>query len=156
MHDVTVTSYALIFICFCRIATNVSIDKHGICFVAAFSWKRCVLRSCLMLLILGIAEAIPKFGPILSLIGGSTTTCLTFIFPCLFYLKIVKGHVPLHIRVLMYEIILVAVCGGVAASYSAIKSIIQVFTWWCKYHGSQKVPRKYLSTTVAHGKPEKL
>ena len=97
-------------------------------YFSAFSLHRCMLRSCLMLLILGIAEAIPKFGPILSLVGGSTTTCLTFIFPCLFYLKINEGNVPLHIQVLMYEIIVVAVCGGLAASYSAIKAIIQVYT----------------------------
>ena len=46
-----------------------------------FNWKRCVFRTCVMLLLLFIAESIPKFGSILDLIGASTITLLTFIFP---------------------------------------------------------------------------
>ncbi|XP_068744758.1 uncharacterized protein [Montipora capricornis] len=92
-----------------------------------FCFKRCLFRSGLMCLILGISEAFPKFGPILSLIGGSTVTLLTFVFPCLFYLQI-ERNIPLHIRALLYEIIAVGVFGGVASTYSAINDIRKVFT----------------------------
>ena len=37
-----------------------------------------------------MAESIPHFGAILSLVGGSTTTLLSYILPCLFYLKLCK------------------------------------------------------------------
>ena len=37
-----------------------------------------------------MAESVPHFGAILSLVGGSTTTLLSYILPCLFYLKLCK------------------------------------------------------------------
>jgi hypothetical protein len=37
-----------------------------------------------------VAESVPHFGAILSLVGGSTTTLLSYILPCLFYLKLCK------------------------------------------------------------------
>ena len=79
-----------------------------------------------MCLILGIAELIPNFGPILSLIGGSTVTALTFVFPCLFYLKI-KKNLPLHVKVLLYELIGIGILGGVASTISAVDDIRKAF-----------------------------
>jgi hypothetical protein len=35
-----------------------------------------------------VAESIPTFGAILSLVGGSTATLLAYICPSLFYLKL--------------------------------------------------------------------
>lgn len=83
-----------------------------------FGWKRITLRTTLVLVIIGIAEAIPNFGPILSLIGGSTVTMMAFILPCWFYLKL-KDHVPFFVKVLHVEIMLIAVVCGAAATYSA-------------------------------------
>ena len=37
-----------------------------------------------------IALSIPQFGKILSLIGGSSITLMTFVLPPLFYLKLVS------------------------------------------------------------------
>ena len=56
-----------------------------------FNWKRCVFRTSSVLLLLFIAESIPSFGAILNLIGASTVTLLTFIFPPLFYIKLVDA-----------------------------------------------------------------
>lgn len=92
-----------------------------------FSVKRCLLRTAIMCFILGIGELIPKFGPILSLIGGSTITALTFVFPCLFYLRI-ERNIPLHIKVFLYELIAVGIFGGVASTYSAINDIRKEFS----------------------------
>ena len=80
-----------------------------------------------MCFILGVGELIPKFGPILSLIGGSTETALTFVFPCLFYLRI-EQNIPLHIKAFLYELIAVGIFGGVASTYSAINDIRKVFS----------------------------
>lgn len=92
-----------------------------------FCLRRCLLRTGIMCFILGVGELIPKFGPILSLIGGSTVTALTFVFPCLFYLRIEK-NIPLHIKVFLYELIAVGIFGGVASTYSAINDIRKVFS----------------------------
>ena len=85
-----------------------------------------MLRTGLVCIILGIGELIPKFGPILSLIGGSTVTALTFVFPCLFYLRI-QRNIPLHIKAILYELVAVGIFGGVASTYSAIDDIRKVF-----------------------------
>ncbi|KAK3793044.1 hypothetical protein RRG08_055890, partial [Elysia crispata] len=59
-----------------------------------FGWKRISFRTAVMASILFTALTLPKFGAILSLIGGSTLTCMGFIFPPLFYLKLssVRGE----------------------------------------------------------------
>jgi len=53
-----------------------------------FTWKRVVTRTACTLLALLVGELVPHFGPILSLIGGSTTTLLSFVFPCAFYWRL--------------------------------------------------------------------
>ncbi|XP_062577099.1 uncharacterized protein LOC134238969 [Saccostrea cucullata] len=114
-----------------------------------FTWKRCVFRSVVVAFILFMAETIPTFGAILSLVGGSTVTLLAYICPSLFYLKlksvrqedmveIINGNkadsislpdeesrgLPLWVKVLNIEIILLGAVAGIASTYSAIKSII--------------------------------
>ncbi|CAL1274021.1 unnamed protein product [Larinioides sclopetarius] len=55
-----------------------------------FNYKRCIIRSTIVTLILVVAYTIPHFDKILNLIGGSTMTLLSFILPPLFYLLLVK------------------------------------------------------------------
>jgi vesicular inhibitory amino acid transporter len=99
---------------------------HFYSFSQGFGIKRCLLRTVLMMLVLGIAELIPNFGPILSLIGGSTVTLLTFVFPCWFYLKIQK-NIPLHTKAILFELIFIGIIGGIASTYSAIDGIRKAF-----------------------------
>ncbi|XP_073240375.1 uncharacterized protein [Porites lutea] len=112
----------------CVITLNpVSQQLEELCNVPRkFCFQRCILRTVLMCFILGIGELIPKFGPILSLIGGSTVTALTFVFPCLFYLRIAP-NVPLHVKAFLCEIMTVGIFGGLGSTYSAINEIRQVF-----------------------------
>lgn len=104
------------------------IDEH-------FTWKRAVSRTCMVIAVLFVAQTIPHFGAILSLVGGSTTTLLAYICPSLFYLKLCRMRpepgdswdpidVPLHVKVLNYEIVTVGIIAGVASSYSAIEDLI--------------------------------
>merc|ERR1711953_1661395 len=58
---------------------------------ADFNWKRCVFRSLSVLSLLFIAESVPSFGAILDLVGASTVTLLTFVFPPYFYMKLVDA-----------------------------------------------------------------
>jgi solute carrier family 32 (vesicular inhibitory amino acid transporter) len=53
-----------------------------------FGKERLWLRSGLMFGMVIMAESIPQFGKILSLVGGSTVTLLTFVLPPLCYMKL--------------------------------------------------------------------
>lgn len=54
--------------------------------ISDFGWKRFVVRSCVMLCAVFVAESVPNFGPLLNLVGGSTATQCSLIFPTVFYL----------------------------------------------------------------------
>lgn len=56
----------------------------------AFSLKRFLVRSGILLLVLFIAQSVPNFGPILSFIGGSTVSLSSFILPCIFYVLLCR------------------------------------------------------------------
>ncbi|XP_072165257.1 uncharacterized protein [Diadema setosum] len=98
-----------------------------------FNWKRVVSRTVVLLLVLFTGETIPHFGTILSLVGGSTVTCLTCVFPPLFYLRLntmadptgkwKKRELTLHNKVILAEITMVGVVGGVASIFSVIYSM---------------------------------
>ena len=68
---------------------TIFIDKAIIVKFSDFNWKRVVFRSLVVLCLLFISETIPDFGSILDLVGGSTVTLLTFVFPPLFYMRLV-------------------------------------------------------------------
>ena len=53
-----------------------------------FNWKRCAFRTFSVLCLLFIAESVPSFGSILDLVGASTVTLLTFVFPPFFYMRL--------------------------------------------------------------------
>lgn len=100
-------------------------------FPRVYHWKRCLLRSLIIMGMILVGEIIPKFGKILSLVGGSTITLLTFVFPPLFYMRLCsmknplwpERKIPLHIKVYLWELIIIGVVGGTASTYSAILSI---------------------------------
>ncbi|CAB0005162.1 unnamed protein product, partial [Nesidiocoris tenuis] len=96
-----------------------------------FGIWRCVVRTVLVLLMVVVGESIPQFSKILALVGGSTITLLTFILPNYMYMALcdqespawTKRQIPVHMRVYMWEMILIGVVGGVAATYTAMHAI---------------------------------
>merc|ERR1719348_877189 len=98
-----------------------------------FNWKRCVFRSMSVLILLFIAETVPSFGSILDLVGASTVTLLTFVFPPLFYMRLcdaslsrkewIQRKLPMWERVYCWVLILVGVAGGACATYTALNNI---------------------------------
>jgi vesicular inhibitory amino acid transporter len=86
--------------------------------------KSCLVRTFLVLFIHGLAQGIPHFGLFLNLVGSSTTTLLTFVFPCLFFLKL-ERNASLHMKVFLYEIIVVGLVAAVTSTYFAMKAIIE-------------------------------
>ncbi len=69
---------------------RVSGRKSWSCFFSCseFHWKRCLLRSCIVMVALFIAESVPSFNAILNLLGASTTAFCSFIAPPMLYLRL--------------------------------------------------------------------
>lgn len=64
-------------------------------FFLDYHWKRCVLRTLMVFVMVFIGETIPRFGKILSLVGGSTITLLTFVLPPYFYMRLCQQRNPM-------------------------------------------------------------
>ena len=89
--------------------------------------KRAVIRTLQVAATLGIAQAVPCFDKIVQLLGSSTVMLLTFIFPPIFRLRLAAKldlSLPLHVRVMSYEIIIASFLVMLAGVYSAVKSLI--------------------------------
>ncbi|KAK9499355.1 hypothetical protein O3M35_002404 [Rhynocoris fuscipes] len=104
-----------------------------------FCVSRCVIRTFMVLLMVLIGECVPHFDKLLALVGGSTVSLLTFVLPNLFYMKLCdqespgsgwkKRPISLHMRVFMWELILIGLFGGIAATYSAFIAIVNSFSF---------------------------
>merc|ERR1739838_973393 len=98
-----------------------------------FNWKRCAFRSLSVACLLFIAETVPSFGAILDLVGASTVTLLTFVFPPYFYMRLADasiGHpswperkMAVWERIYCWVLIVLGIAGGVLATYMAINNI---------------------------------
>ena len=98
--------------------------------ISAINFQLILFRTTVMCVILFVGETLPNFGAILDLIGGSTVTLLTFVFPPIFYLLLRKDPAGSKRRALRrleicYCMALVAMgaFGGSLASYGAVKEI---------------------------------
>lgn len=56
----------------------------------AFNHRRCILRTTVTIIAIVVAESVPRFDLVMSLIGGALTGPLVFIFPPLLYLKMLS------------------------------------------------------------------
>lgn len=99
-----------------------------------FTWKRAVFRTLIVMALLFISESVPSFGSILDLVGGSTVTLLTFVFPPFFYMRLVdmgaqnpdwkQRTIPLYDRLYCWFIIIVGAAGGIVSTVYAVISIV--------------------------------
>eukprot|EP01135_Chromosphaera_perkinsii_P007777 Nk52_evm1s990 gene=Nk52_evmTU1s990 len=96
-------------------------SAEGFCNSYSF---RIVWRTLNIGLIIFLAEAIPNFGDIQSLIGASAVTMLCFIFPCWFYLKMYWDS--LSKAVIAWNIILLVIgsFSGILATYFAVEALV--------------------------------
>merc|ERR1711862_39262 len=98
-----------------------------------FNWKRCAFRTFSVAVLLFIAETVPSFGSILDLVGASTVTLLTFVFPPYFYMRLadasiskkewVQRKLPLWERIYCWALILIGIAGGACATVTAVRNI---------------------------------
>merc|ERR1712106_528304 len=83
--------------------------------------------------LLFVAETVPSFGSILDLVGASTVTLLTFIFPPYFYMRLsdasigkkewIQRKIPLWERIYCWTLIIIGLAGGCCATYTAVRNI---------------------------------
>ena len=98
-----------------------------------FNVKRTVFRSLIVALLLFLAESLPSFSAILQLVSSIFVTCLTFIFPPLFYMRLVaksadskewkQWSLGIGERIMCYQAIIIGLFGGVLSFISSIKYI---------------------------------
>jgi len=103
-----------------------------------FNWKRCVFRSVSVLSLLFVAESVPSFGAILDLVGASTVTLLTFVFPPFFYMRLcdasigkkewIERRLPLWERIYCWVLMIIGFAGGCCATYTALNNIFSSFS----------------------------
>lgn len=55
-----------------------------------FNHRRCVIRTVLSLLAIVLAESVPRFDLVMSMIGGTLTGPIVFVLPPLFYIKMLQ------------------------------------------------------------------
>lgn len=117
------------YIISCNPVSQVFEDQLGI--EKKFSWRRCALRSCIVLGEVVVGLAVPSFDKILNLIGGSTVTICSFLLPGIMYLRLcdMKGNwpkrvVPLWERTALILIVCVGVIGGIVSTATAIWDIL--------------------------------
>jgi vesicular inhibitory amino acid transporter len=58
----------------------------------SFGPRRVAVRLGVMVAVVFVAESLPSFGPLLDLVGGSTMTLTSVVFPALFYLYLSTGE----------------------------------------------------------------
>jgi len=100
---------------------------------ASFNVKRTLFRSLVVALLLFLAESLPSFSAILQLVSSIFVTCLTFIFPPLFYLRLSaksaenkewkQWSLGIVERIMCYQAIIIGLFGGVLSFISSIKYI---------------------------------
>ena len=70
---------------------------------------------------LGIALALPRFGLLMSVIGSLLGVCITFIFPCVFHLKLKWKNLSwYHIASEVFIILFGVVFGVLGVAFSCI------------------------------------
>ncbi|KAA0203465.1 hypothetical protein HAZT_HAZT010689, partial [Hyalella azteca] len=103
----------------------------------SFNWKRVLLRTAVVVFEVFFALAVPDFGAILNLIGGSTISILSFIFPPLMYMRLTDmtrdetwhedakdRTIPLWERIYLWMIVVVAAIGSVMSTVFALMVIL--------------------------------
>ncbi|XP_013162370.1 PREDICTED: amino acid transporter ANTL3-like [Papilio xuthus] len=93
---------------------------------------RTLVRVSIMAAIMFIGESVPRFYTILALVGGTTVALLTFILPSYCYLNLTSqpprqgeaaSETPGWMKLICWEIIVMGVVGGAAATFSAVSAI---------------------------------
>ncbi|GLJ50690.1 hypothetical protein SUGI_1079900 [Cryptomeria japonica] len=85
-------------------------------------WSSCI-RTLLLASTVVVALVVPLFGYLMALIGSSLSCLVSFILPCLCYLKIFGARISRSEMILIYIILVVGITTAVVGTYSSVKNI---------------------------------
>lgn len=88
-----------------------------------FSWRMAGTRNLLVVTCLVVALLVPKISVLMGLVGGSTNTALSFVFPAWFYLRLNKDTVGRGQRWALIGMIMLGVAIGLSATVSALSGL---------------------------------
>ncbi|KAK8746197.1 hypothetical protein OTU49_017293 [Cherax quadricarinatus] len=98
-----------------------------------FGWKRCIIRTTIVMCGVLVSLAVRNFGRVLNLIGSVTVPILTFVLPPIFYMRLCDSQenprwrirrVGILQRLLLWLVVVVGALSGLAATYSALQAIL--------------------------------
>ncbi|CCD71123.1 Amino acid transporter transmembrane domain-containing protein [Caenorhabditis elegans] len=141
-----------------------------------FGWQRIVARALVMLSVVFVAESVPNFGVLLDLVGGSTITMMALVVPIVFNLALTTikkkkenkdNEEKLTIKEIFQNsdkikllanilILVFAIFGGVAATTSAMQTMLQSeFSAPCYariWSENARIMEEQRQLTFTHGK----
>ncbi|KAH9498872.1 hypothetical protein Btru_004913 [Bulinus truncatus] len=89
------------------------------------SWKRNILRICIVLVAAGLAVALRDFFAYVSaFVGALGSSLLAYILPCLFHLKLCGNNISFGIRLKDYSIIVFGILASIISLYTTIKEVV--------------------------------
>ncbi|KAK3871923.1 hypothetical protein Pcinc_022960 [Petrolisthes cinctipes] len=94
-----------------------------------FGWRRVLVRTGVMALLLFMCESIPHFGVAIELVGGLLVTPFIFIFPPAFHISIKHkacGRIDVRDLVLAANIIVMGIVGCIAATSQSLIQVAQL------------------------------
>lgn len=59
-----------------------------------FGWKRVLVRTGMMCIVVFAALSVPQFGALMDLCGATGNMLTALVFPCIFYLRLKAGDSP--------------------------------------------------------------
>lgn len=89
--------------------------------------KRNIIRILVATSLVGVAVAIPHFGLLLSLVGSLGSSCLAFVFPSLFHLKLYWKELSLLAKLRNIFLMGIGIMGGVTGTFITVHQIIESF-----------------------------
>ncbi|KAF5747564.1 vacuolar amino acid transporter 1-like [Tripterygium wilfordii] len=88
---------------------------------------RIIIRTILVISTLIVGLTVPFFGIVMALIGSLLAMIVAVIFPCVCYLKLLKGKLTKFQIVTCYSTILLGFVSGCLGTYSAVKKLADKF-----------------------------
>ncbi|MCO5592947.1 hypothetical protein L7F22_046951 [Adiantum nelumboides] len=81
------------------------------------------IRTLLVVTTVIIALTVPFFAYLMALVGSFLSTTVAITIPCLCYLKLFSGRIPLWERLLIHVFLAIGLCACIAGTYSSILEI---------------------------------
>ncbi|XP_076031446.1 uncharacterized protein LOC143019568 [Oratosquilla oratoria] len=118
-----------LFITYIIVLNPVAQNVEDFCGIEhAFGWRRCLVRTSIVLVGIVVALGIPDFGRIMAVIGATSGCIMSFILPPICYMRLcdapeARRKLSIPTRVALCTVVILGISGGVIATYMALSAI---------------------------------